>query len=233
MAVKYFSTTTVDNTNEEFEADFKRINKVIEKPLDELTASEVDNLIYWLERLAISFRNKLQRLALDDDFELFYKKQIKTSKKQLLEFASHNINVKIEKLSIEGTPVLHIHTPFLFRRSMKKSFYLSDYVNAKLSEIIKNNESFLDDFHCKLNLYLIRIDSKTNMSLHCDNDNLETSEIINKLFMHIKMSDNPTRMSFYSDVILNDDPAIQGIHFFVIPYSSGLFSSEKLVDLLK
>ena len=232
MNEKFIPIIAADFAEEEFKADFKRINKVIEKPLDELTASEVDNLIYWLERLAISFRNKLQRLALDDDFELFYKKQIKTSKKQLLEFASHNINVKIEKLSIEGTPVLHIHTPFLFRKSMKKSYYLSDYVNIKLHEILKNDKEFLSEFRCKLNLHIIRVDEKMSYHPHCDNDNLEVSEIINKLFYNIGISDNVSVMSFHSDVLLGEETMPNGIHFFLIPYNFGAVSSQDLMKLL-
>ena len=232
MDEKFIPILYADVAEEEFKADFRRINKVIEKPIDELTASEVDDLIYWLERLAISFRNVLQRLALDDEFELFYKKSIRTSKKQLLEFASQNINVKIEKLSINGTPVLHIHTPFLFRKSMKKSFYLSDYVNIQLHKILENDKEFFSEFRCKLNFHIIRVDEKITYHQHCDNDNLEVSEIIKKLFYNIGISYNVSVMSFHSDVLLGEETMPNGIHFFLVPYDYGAISSQDLMKLL-
>ena len=232
MAVNYFDLTTTNNEKKEFMSDLNKINLLSKKLEEELLASTVDELIYLHERMAISYRHLLQGIALDDNFELFYKRNINISKKELLKFVRENIKIKIEKLSINGAPVLHIQTPFLFRRSVKKSFYLSEYLNVKLSEILKEEKEYLNDFACKNNLYVLRLDEKVNFGAHCDNDNLELSELINRLFGHIGISDNPSRMSFYSDVIVNDKQELQGIHLFLIPYRFGLFESEKLVNLI-
>lgn len=232
MAVNYFDLTTTNTEEKQFISDLNKINSLFSKGIKELEASEIDDLIYLLERLAISCRHLLQQSALDEKFELFYKRSINVTKKELLKFANENIKIKTEKLSLNGVPVLHIQTPFLFRRSVKKSFYLSEYLNVKLGEIIKYDSDYLNDFVCKNNLYVLRIDEKLNVDSHCDNDNLELSELINCLFRHIGISDNPSQMSFYSDVLVNEKQDLQGIHIFLVPYRFGLFDSEKLINLL-
>ena len=218
-------------SDKKFQADLKRVNDIAAKGYENLTATELNTLIYNLERMAVSSRRKLERSSREEAerIEMFYKTKDIRNADKLVE-AYENLPVKLKFFEYEGVECLCVFTPFSFRRGMKESFYLADYVKA---EVCKHKEEVEDFFVARKQKYwinVIRVADRFNPSKHKDNDNLETSGIINRIFAYGGgISDNPLRMSFSSDFAISDNEGTHGLYFIVYPYQDRPFGSNSLL----
>ena len=230
MELKKMNILNTYSDDKSFQKDLKRVSQLLENPIAYLSLNEKSDMAFYLERMFLSTILSMQDSKDDGSMEMFFKLKPALSNKERDAFIEEHIPVTIEKKTVEGISILHIHTPFVFRKSTKKSFYIADLVNIKMRMIEEKDSHFFDDFREKCNLSVVRVAEKFNPSSHCDNDNIETSEIINFMFFNIGISDNPKMMSFYNDFVFPENNYIQGTHFFIASYKHSVFPSEKLLD---
>lgn len=211
-----------------FERDLKEINELAK---GDLNLNDLNRLVYLYERSAISLRGFMEYNEQELDInpylkENFGQKKFKTNKKTFNE----NLPVKIERKN----DCIHIFTPYLFKRGMKESFYISSYLNAELCK--ENNKNLFYDINYKKQIVVaLRVAEKYSHTRHKDNDNMEVSEIINVLFRHMGLSDNAIHTSFFSDFIISQDESEYGFHIFVIPYNDDQlnYKGRTLLDYFK
>lgn len=233
MALKLFKKLGTFTNDASFKRNAKEIFELtMNKNTDDLSLDEVNRLIYLCEQSAISYRRLLEESEnFNDDFNQ------KNSKTKYLSDRNHNdflknIPISVTEIAAKKGNVLHIFAPFTFRKGMRDSFNLSTYVNAELTKLIKNHELNPDFFKDKKIIYCIRVSQKYSPARHRDNDNLELSEIINITFKHIGCSDNPLKMSFFSDFVISDDESLYGMHMIVAPYDMPMMRGKEWLNFL-
>ncbi|MBR5005044.1 MAG: hypothetical protein IKY14_06260 [Erysipelotrichaceae bacterium] len=110
---------------------------------------------------------------------------------------------------------------------------MAQYLNLALRSNQENLQMMKGLFKGqKVMAHIIRCATSFNPSEHCDNDNLETSELINTLFSNLKISDSPLKSSFLSDFVLVNSEDEEGMHIILTPYSMAIYG-EKLLKLIE
>lgn len=222
-----------NKTKKDFEADLRSIHKILdEKDIDDLSIDEMNRLVFLHERSALSYRNLLEHLDKPNmDFVRFYKKKGDTHRQSSTIFDKNN-PVQCEVLCIDDQKLIHIFTPFLFKKRLNESFLLAEYLNLSLHSNEHLKEEMMNCFKDqKVIVHVIRCAEKFNPQVHCDNDNLEISELINTLFANLMISDSPLKTSFMSDFVQITDKENEGMHIILAPYCMDLYG-EKLLKLI-
>ena len=139
-----------------------------------------------------------------------------------------NILIEIE----EKNGIYHFFMPYTFKRGMQESFELATLLHAELSR--KEQEGFKLKVNEKVAVSVVRVSQKFVGNQIKDNDNLETSRMINKIYgEHLGISDNAKDVSFFSDYVQSNDEDLLRFHLFLVPYSFGEFRGETLLKMLK
>lgn len=201
-----------------FDRDINEINNLKQ---GDLNLKTMDRLVFLLERCAVSLRGTIEHYEKNEEIDYYTKENFKprTSKKELT--FDKNLPVKVEKKN----EIIHIFTPYLFKRGMKESFFIANYLNGELKK--EENKSILESIsEGKKVVVVVRVSNKFNRTRHKDNDNLEVSEIINVMCENLRLSDSAIRMSFFSDFVLSNDKNKHGLHFFLIPYEEKDFRGD-------
>lgn len=229
----FINNINKNKTKKDFMRDMKSIHSILNgKDIDDLSIDEMNRLVFLHERSAISYRRFLEHSEKHDKtFTSFNKKNEESDSKKETSF-NKNCPVQTEVLSVNGQKVIHIFSPFTFKKGLVESYLLAQYLNLS----IKSNKqltrviAFLFEKK-KVITHVIRCATEFNPHLHCDNDNLETSELINALFFNLRKSDSPVLAAFMSDFILVDSEEEEGMHIIVTPYDLDIYG-EKLLKLV-
>lgn len=226
--MKIFKNEYNYKTNEKYQKALKNINDFTQVGIDFVEAIDLSEAIYLHEQCAISLRAKLENI--EEDIELGHE-----TKKGM-----RNYDLKKEKLSLKNLPVsleqkgkiYHIKTPYTFKRGMRVAFELCTYLKAEL--VKKTEEGMTIELNEKYVVSAIRVSKEFIHSQIKDNDNLETSRMINIIFGDfLGRSDNAKNMSFFSDYLISDDENEWGFHLFLVPYEYGEFRGRPLLNLFK
>lgn len=225
---KIFERQNTYESDELLQKDLKEINTFSQKNVHDLTAKETNKLIALHERSAISLRRILESEEKGEADEFFQKKGFRDCDIQKEQNKNHswleNLPVKIEKKN----DMYHIFTPYTFKRGMAESYILSNYLRAAIAKEQQNGMLF--EMREKCIVTVLRVSNQTVRRRFRDNDNLETSAMINVIFSETFVkSDNVLNMSFFSDYMESEDESVQGFHLFVIPYSSKIIKGEELL----
>lgn len=191
--------------------DLNELNELANKNLDELNVSEINRMVFLYERSSISLRHYLETSNKNDD-EGYYLR-IKNNNK-LKENHLENLPVTIEK----NREVYHIFTPYTFKKGLSESYGLAHYLRGEI--IKKRQEGMNFNINGKQLVVALRVGEKFVSKRYRDNDNMETTELINVMFSEgFVKSDNALNMSFVSDFMLSNVKSECGFHLFVLPYS--------------
>lgn len=226
--MKIFKNNYNYKTNDDYQEALEKINDFTRIGIDYVEPEDLSKVIFLLENCAISLRAMLEEL--NEEIILDYETERKaeglcraTPTKSL-----EKLPVNIEKKD----KIYHIQTPYTFRRGMKESFQLCTYLKGELNK--KRNEGMEFNIDGKYVVCVVRVSKKFIPSRTRDNDNLETSRMINAIFGDfLGQSDNAKNMSFFSDYLNSDDENEWGFHLFLVPYSFGEFRGRNLLDLFK
>lgn len=197
---------------------FKDIEEISKISKGDLNPKDLNRLVFLSERIAISSRGKLEKIENEPELSTYLREEFSSNSKALKQRKSvltfdKNLPVKVEKKN----DVLHVVTPFTFKRGMKESYFLADYLNSELKK--EENLKLLEEYdHQKFTVLVVRCDEKYSRTRHKDNDNLETTELINVIFDNLCISDNALNMSFFSEFIFSKKDEEIGFHLFLIPY---------------
>ena len=233
--MKYVINKLMKNkTKQEFENDLIAIRKIMYgKDIDDLSIDEMNRLVFLHERSALSYRRLLEYSEKkESDFTSFHKKN-----RDICNFDSthfdQNRPIEIEVLTINDQKVIHIFSPFVFKKGLGESFLLAQYLNLALHSNQEDLQMMKGLYKGqKVMAHTIRCATSFNPSEHCDNDNLETSELINTLFSNLKISDSPLKSSFLSDFVLVNSEDEEGMHIILTPYSMAIYG-EKLLKMIE
>ena len=222
-----FGVKNTYTNDKELKEDLEKINKMNETDVTKMTAEELLKLDSLYERSALSIRRILEEKNSSEDLDVFFKTNYSNGKTHRSEnVCLENLPVSIE----EKNGIYHLFTPYTFRRGMSESFFLADCLRAEVNK--KINEGMAFDVKGKQLVIALRIGKKHSHSRYKDNDNLETSELINVLFGEaFGKSDCVSNMSFMSDFMTNDNEKIHGFHMFILPYNSEEIKPKKILEL--
>ena len=228
-----FNVRDTYTSDENLHKDLEKINKMLEKNLDDFTLKEFNELIYLYERSSISLRRKLEDGDIDDDGSYFTKNDFGTqakrnNKKNRFKFIE-NLPVKVEKIG----DIYHIFCSYTFKKKINESFYLASILKAAVAVAKENGMNF--EFNGKQLCVVLRVDKEnfSNKYSYKDNDNLETTELINFIFTEAAcVSDNVKNMSYFSHFMTTDDESLHGFHMFVLPYDSEEIRPERLLKIV-
>lgn len=227
--MRKFSSGLLLQTEQQFNDNLEAVEETsADKNLDDLSFNEVSRLIYLHERAAISYRSLLENREFNDD-ELSFKSRkiyVRGDDSYL-----QDLPVDCQKVATEFGDLLCVFTPYTFKRGSRDSYNLAIYINAKLESIYENDKTYFELGRDKKLVYVIRCVENYNRSRHRDNDNMETTEIINAIFSQMLMSDNAKRMSFLCDFIETKNENLHGMYFIVTPYTMPLMHGEEIINL--
>ena len=205
--------------------DLNELNELTNKKLDEMSVSEINRMVFLHERSSISLRHYLETSNKNDD-EGYYVR-IKNNN-NLKENHLENLPVTIEK----NREVYHIFMPYTFKKGLSESYGLANYLRA---EIIKKRQEGMDfNVNGKQLVVALRVGEKFVSKRYRDNDNMETTELINVIFSEgFVKSDNALNMSFVSDFMLSNVKSEHGFHLFVLPYSMLELNANMLMEMFR
>lgn len=232
--VNHFNVLGSYLDDESFDKNLAEINAIVkQKNNDGLSFSKIDRLIYLHEMSAISYRRLLQNYELKDNEEakLFYKRNTSVNPNELNTLS--DLPIFVANFATDYGKVLYIKTPFTFRRGMKESFNLATYLNASLSKDFDHRTLDISHLGEKKIVYAIRVAEKFNSAKHCDNDNLELSEMINVIFSHLVSSDNALKMTMVSEFLESSDKSLQGLHLVIAPYNLPIMKAKDLLNFIQ
>lgn len=205
--------------------DLDEIGKIANKDLNEMSVEEINKIIFLYERSSISLRRYLEKTEKEDNQNYFIRinNKEKRSKNYL-----NNLPVTIEK---KGN-IYHIFTPYTFKKGLSESYGLANYLRGEVNKKIEEGMAF--EIKGKQLVLALRVGDRFINTRYRDNDNMETTELINVIFSEAFVkSDNALNMCFMSDFILSDDDNLQGFHIFVMPYSEITFKPQEILDIFK
>ena len=151
--------------------------------LSGIKTEELFAVLYGLENISIGLRSEIeQRHQVRPG--IFKNEDISAYK---------NLPVSIEV----GKDIVRIFTPYTFTRGMRESFQLAHYVRAALKEYEELQGNLYG--HLKPPLYaVVKRKVLRFKGLERDNDNVETHDILNKVFESLGITDNPSQVVFYA-----------------------------------
>lgn len=226
--MKIFRNNYNYETNEDYQEALENIFDLTRIGIDYIEPEALSKTIFLLENCSISLRAMLEEL--DEDIILDYESERKaeTLCRKPVSKSLENLPVVVEKKD----KIYHIQTPYTFRRGMKESFQLCTYLKGELNK--KRDEGMKFEIDEKYVVCVVRVSKEFVPSRTRDNDNLETSRMINAIFGDfLGRSDNAKNMSFFSDYLNSDDENELGFHLFLVPYSYGEFRGRELLNLFK
>lgn len=196
-------------------------NSVSAKDMDE---DNIMALLNIFEPLCLKLRNALELKTYED------KKNCMNNLGQ--EFEKRNakkqgtFNIRDNPVEIENTEdYIHIRMPLTLMKDKNRSYYLADYLKAALDDLKAKGELI---FNLKPPFSFIVIRKTPNFKSKeiCDNDNFETSALINTLFRFLNTTDSPTHMDFVSCYRKAADIDDVGLHIYLVTRAD----FEKLID---
>ena len=126
MVMKYIINDINKNKiKKDFEDDLKSIHKILNgKDIDDLSIDEMNRLVFLHERSALSYRRLLEHLERKDaNYSSFHKKSCDICNFDSTHFDMNRpISTKI--LQVEGQNLIHIFSPFVFKKGLSESFLL-------------------------------------------------------------------------------------------------------------
>lgn len=203
----------------------KKINELSKNGIEYLEPEFINELVCLHEKSAVSLRKKLEDC--EEEIDLGYTPKNGFDKKNSKCYLE-NLPITIE----EKNNIYHIFTPYTFKKGMQESFELSTMLHGELCR--KEQEGFKIKISEKTVVSVVRVSKKFVGNQIKDNDNLETSRMINTIFgEHLGTSDNAKNMSFFCDYVTSNDENLLGFHLFLIPYSFGEFRGENLLKMFE
>lgn len=187
------------------ERTLENYNDLEDRKLNDIDADDLLKILRLSEILSTSCRNALEICSNhDDEFNFFSKVKSKNFDENLPVYAESFENY------------LYIFSPFTFKRSLKNSFNLSQYLKASLMKLKENGEF---NFKAKgpYSFVVIRKTKSFKTSEICDNDNMETSQLVNTVFRFLGTSDSPTHCDFVSYYEQCEDDEEVGLHIYLVP----------------
>jgi hypothetical protein len=214
--------------------------------LEDLSSDELNDVIYRLEKSALSCRMAIERKGIDTSLGYDgtdYSKTIHELPSDLEYVEEENIMFSpstYERFSLEDfiashqnyitvsfkNDVLRIKTPITFKRftsqkSVKQNYVLFDYVNASLKNWESKTGNSLEGLiQLPCIVILKRKLRKFNKTTVCDNDNMESGRIINAIFDNLMYSDNAKNMDIYSCFRECSSKDEEGMEFIVFSRKS-------------
>lgn len=201
-----------------------KLDKTDAKRLEDLSLNELGDVIYRLEKTALSCRMAIERKGIPDsigisgtdytkqlqeipnDLEYIEEENVLFSPSTYLRFSIDDI-IKSQdsyiKVSFEKD-VLRIQTPITFKRfnsnkNVKQNYLMFDYVNAALKNWEKKNNIKLKQLiEAPCIVVVKRKLVQFNKTRICDNDNMEVGRIVNAIFDNLLYSDNARNMDLFS-----------------------------------
>lgn len=184
------------------------------EPLDSMKKSELSEIIYRSERVALSCRNALENS--------------KESEENEDDFDSKVIEKYLENDSISvsfSDNTLRIKTPFTFKKFHEPANRISNYtmmiyVRNALQKWQKDNKTDLYRImKAPVTVFIIRKGPTYNSRKICDNDNLENGRIINEIFSALGYTDNAVQADLFSCFRAEKSYSDFGMEFVVFPQS--------------
>lgn len=223
MEIFDVKNTYLDDKN--LKKDLIELNELANKKLDEMSVSEINRMVFLYERSSISLRHYLEVSNKEDDDGYYLR--IKNNNKTIKNYLK-DLPVKIEKRG----EVYHIFTPYTFKKGLSEIYSLANYLRAEI--IKKREEGMTFNVSGKQLVVALRVGEKFVSKRYRDNDNMETTELINVIFAEgFVKSDNSLNMSFVSDFMISNVKSEQGFHLFVLPYSMLKPDTRMLMGMFK
>ena len=188
---------------------------------------EEDNILSLLkifEPLCLKLRNAMELKSYE------YKKNnvnyfCQESDKRSIEGQSRFDN-NYNPVEIENTEdYIHIKMPLTFLKDKNRSYYLSNYLKMAL-DVLKAKGELVFNRKPPFSFIVIRKTLNFKSKEICDNDNFETSALINALFRFLHTTDSPTHMDFVSCYRKAADIDDVGLHIYLVSRAD----FEKLID---
>lgn len=218
----FYKTEDVKNVLQEFVISKLQNNE--ETLLEDMSLSELSDIIYKLEKTSLSCRMAIERKGvptslgisgidyskqlqeIPDDLEYVEEENILFSPSTYQRFSVDDIISKQPSyinVSYEND-VLRVKTPLTFKRfnsnkNVKANYLMFDYVNAALKNWEnKNNTKLMHLIEAPCLVIIKRKLVRFNRTRICDNDNMEVGRIINSIFDGLLYSDNAKNMDLFS-----------------------------------
>ena len=186
--------TTLENGGEYFE-DF--------------SYEDIEYILRMSEILATQCRFTFEAADKDSkNFDFYTAKRVKNDN----EIYKNNLPVYVKTYP----EMLYIFMPYTFKRPLQNSYILGNYLAQNIENLKEKNE-FNFKFSGPFSFVVVRKSLKYNHSSICDNDNFETSRIINIVFRALNKSDNATQMDFISSYEITEDESECGLHIYLVP----------------
>ena len=207
-----FKLGKVQTDKEALKRYTKNILETLENGKENFVDYSIEDIEYIMrmsEILALQCRSVLEIADKDmKNFDYFTKERVIKNN----EFYENNLPVYVKSFP----KMLYIFTPLTFKRPLQNSFTLGDYVAEKLEKMKEKNElNFKCDGH--YSFIVVRKTKVFNPNSICDNDNFETSRMINAIFRALNKSDNATQLDFVSSYELTENDCEVGLHIYLVP----------------
>ena len=180
-----------------------------EEYFEDFSYEDIEYILRMSEILATQCRFTLEIADKNpENFDFYSKERIKKDN----EIYQNNLPIYVKSYP----KMLYIFMPFTFKRPLQNSYILGNYL-AEILEKMKENNELNFNYDGQFSFVVVRKSLKFNRSSICDNDNFETSRIINTVFRALNKSDNATQVDFISNYEIAKDESECGLHIYLVP----------------
>lgn len=197
-----------------------------ETALKSVKKSDLSEIIYRSERVALSCRNALEMSDEAEDLEH--------------DFDTKTVNESYQDGAISvsfSDNTLRIKTPFTFKKFHENANRISNYTmmiyirNVLIKWQKENNIDLYRLMKAPVTVFIIRKGPAYNPRKICDNDNLENGRIINEIFSALGYSDNAVQADLFSCFRAEPSRSDFGMEFVVFPQSEILAHIAEIYPL--
>ena len=205
LSSKYNDITSIQKSIEIVLNITEKYNKF--DTIETMSFDEIDNIIYRLEKGALSCRSALENkknINIIDDINI-----------DMIHKYNNYVAVDFKD------NCLKITSPFTFKRayrdnSLKENYILMNYIKAALTEWENNNKmSIFRSLKAPLIAMIVRKNTTFDRTKICDNDNMENGRIINEIMNALGYSDNAKTLSIYSTFKIVENESECGMDFII------------------
>ena len=176
---------------------------------EDFSYEDIEYVLRMSEILALNCRFIFEANDKDSkNFDFYTAKRVKNDN----EIYKNNLPVYLKTYP----KMIYIFMPYTFKRPLNHSYTLGNYL-AQNIENLKEKKEFNFKFDGPFSFIVIRKSLKYNRKTIRDNDNFETSIIINKITSALNKSDNATQLDFISCYRQAKDESECGLHIYLVP----------------